>query len=177
MLDRTTEHDVTWRWEDFSIPMEKPIMTPDEVERNEIYTKRISERLSTVHIILFIQTDKWIEKLGNLHRELENCNPKNRPNLPVISILPIGMDVSQFNHEPPSEVVVNWNADSIIKAIRLYAIPASVDELDLTVDEQEERTKIITALVVNNDHMGKTAKSLRIGLRTLRKKRIRYVIR
>ena len=177
MLDRYSERDPTWRWSNMSVPTDARIMTEDQAQMGDVYVDFMKEHLQKAHVILFILRDVWIEVSGSIYLELiEASQPRYRPQLPVINILPRGDDFDSLKNSPISNIVVNWNARSIVQAIREHAIPASAEELVLTTEEIIERKRIIKTLEKHSGHLERTATDLGYSKSTLRRKRIDYLI-
>ena len=178
MLDRESKRDPTWRWQNCSIPKESPIMTEEEAQLGDIYEKRIREHMERIHIVLYILRDEWIEEFGSLYLELvEGTAPRLRPIVPIISVLPRGANLESLKYEPLGIATVKWDIRSIVRAIREHAIPISPDELRLTSVEKAERARIVDALQANAGNIAGTAESLGISMSTLRRRRIKYIIR
>jgi Bacterial regulatory protein, Fis family len=180
ILDRAGEHDPTWRWENLSIPVDAPIMTEDEAKYANIYLSRIRDRISEVHIVLFILADDWLGgDAESLYLELVEGTTANRyrPTVPIISVLPRGADPGALRFSSPGDITVKWNARSIIGAIRTHALPVSAEELLMTPAETQERGHIVAALAAHPKDLVAAATALGISMSTLRRKRLKYVIR
>lgn len=177
MLDRASDRDPTWHWQNLSIPKDAPIMTKKEAQQGEIYEERIRQRLATVHVMLYVLRDEWLENLGSLYLELVETTPHYRPTLPIISVLPRGADPKALQYGPPGRAIVKWHPRSIIRAIRENAIPAFAEELRLTPEDAAERARIVETLQANAWRLPRTAAALGMSESTLRRKRIDYIIR
>jgi hypothetical protein len=91
--------------------------------------------------------------MGSVYFELvEATTPRYRPPLPIINVLPRGADLQSLKYSPPGVSTVRWYSQSIIRAIREHAIPASAEELRLTPAESAERACIVDALEANAGH-------------------------
>jgi hypothetical protein len=176
MLDRAAHRDPTWRWRNCSIPVEAPVMTDDEAGRAEVYEARIRERLTHVHVILYIARRDWLGDLDSIYIELVETTPRYRAPVPIINVLPRGADARSPSHRGPGVTTVNWHPKPIINAIRQHALPASAGELRLTRAEADERRQIVAALSANAGHLRTTALALGVSLTTLRRKRLQYII-
>lgn len=128
------------------------------------------------HAILYILRDDWIEA-ESVYLELVETTPPYRPPLPIISVLPHGTDLSSLRYEPPGPITVRWRAASIVAAVRDHAIPADPSELRLTEAEAVERSRIASALEQSSGNLRQTADTLGIGLSTLRRRRMGYLLR
>jgi hypothetical protein len=177
MLDRAVIRDPTWRWEDLSVPVSQPIMSADEARVANVYETLMRERIRQVHAVLFIARDEWLDDVNSLYLELVQAPlMTNRPDVPIINVLPRGTDVDRSKHVLPSGVVVRWNARSIIRAIRTHAVPVCSSELVLTREEKAERARIVTTLSRHPRNTAGAARELGISDRTLRRERVKYLI-
>ena len=194
MLDRATERDPGWRWQNLSIPRDAPIMTREEAQQGEVYEQRIRERMRRVDVLLLIDRAEWLENVNSLYLELsEGTYRRYRPGVPIISVLPRGVEPRSVKYPGPGVATVRWHPRSIVRAIRRHALPASMsaEELRLspgrsaeharivwlTPAESAERARIVNALEANEGHLAKTAAALGISRSTLRRKRVSYLIR
>ena len=136
------------------------------------------ERMASVHVVLYIMRDEWIEEsVGSVYEELvEASMPLHRPQLPIINVLPRGADLQSLEHPFLGVATVKWYAQSIIRAVREHAIPAFPRELRLTPCESAERARIVAALRTNAERVDRTALALGISRSTLRRKRLAYII-
>jgi len=176
MLHAAAGGDRTWRWEDLSVRAKAPIMTDVEAGQFETYTDRIRERLRTVHAILFIGTDQWLDDAGSVYNELVESNPHYRFDIPIVTVVPRGTVLEPGQRVGPGGIVVRWHARAIIAAVRRHAIPAAARELRLSRDQRAEREAIVAALQRHQGRPGPTARALATSPASLRRKRMEYLI-
>jgi regulatory Fis family protein len=176
MLDAAAARDRSWRWKNLSVPADEPIMTAVEAGQYETYTAHIRDRLRTVHAILFIGTDGWLDNAGSVYNELVESNPELRFDIPIVTVVPRGTVLEPGQHAGPSRMAVRWHASAIIAAVRQYAIPASPGELRLSREQQSERAAIVSALRRHGGRPGATARALGTSPASLRRKRMEYLI-
>jgi DNA-binding NtrC family response regulator len=150
-------------------------MTDEQARRAEVYEARIRERLAHVHVILYIARRDWLGNIDSVYTELTDATPQHRA-VPIINVLPRGASARSRSHRGPGVTTVKWHPDSIINAIRQYAVPAPVRQLRLTRAEASERREIIAALRAHAGHFGNTASALGVSLRTLGRKVLEYRI-
>ena len=139
MLDKEAERDSTWRWKNFSVPRDAPIMSPSEAQQGDTYNARMRERMGRVHVVLFIARDEWLDNDGSLYLELiEAPLVPHRPKIPIINVLPRGDDAQSLRYDVLPVATVKWNSRAIVSAIREHAIPALPEELLLTPAESRD---------------------------------------
>jgi transcriptional regulator of acetoin/glycerol metabolism len=153
-------------------------MTEQEAEIANVYEDRMRAHMATVHAVLYIARDEWIENgVSSVYEELvEASMPLHRPQLPIINVVPRGADRESLRHPFPGVATVGWRSRSVIRAVRKHAIPAFPGELRLRPGEAVERTRIVAALQANVGSVEAAARSLGVSVSTLRRKRLAYVI-
>jgi hypothetical protein len=178
MLDSCAAGDPKWRWKNYSVPMESPIMSRSEAGQAEIYEARLRERLSHVHAVLYVLRDDWLEEMGSLYHELVEATVlRYGTQVPIISVLPRGASPQTLQYGAPGVAVVRWHSPSIVSAVREYALPVSSHEIRLTSAESADRARIVESLQSNAGRIGKSAAALGISKQLLRQKILTYVIR
>ena len=110
MLNSTTN----FHYENYSVPEHKPLETRTKRE----LTQALSNQIRPVNIIIilagmYVNYREWIDKEINIAREL---------NKPIIGIQPRGSQRTPQIIREVSKTIVGWNTQSIINAIRRYAI-------------------------------------------------------
>ena len=101
-------------WKDYSVPQDDPIHTKGSDK--ELY-KAIKQKvkLSSIVIILagvYSTYSKWIDEEIKIAKETYN-NPK-----PILGIKPRGNKNISTVVQDNADKIVNWNTESIVKAIR-----------------------------------------------------------
>jgi Bacterial regulatory protein, Fis family/MTH538 TIR-like domain (DUF1863) len=193
MLDRAAERDSRWRWRNLSVPQEAPIMTQKEAKQGEVYEQRIRERMRKVDVVLLIDRAEWLENVNSLYLELaEGTYRHHRPAVPMINVLPRGVDPKSLKYTGPGVTTVKWHPAAIIQAIYRHAIPASASAqglrlrrgksaeealiIWLTPAQCAERACIAEALKANAGHLAKAAAALGMSRSTLRRRIIAYLM-
>jgi len=141
MLNRASERDPDWSWDNLSVPHDVPLMTDEEATQGETYIVKMTERKAHAHVVLLILRPEAIDS-ESVFSEACEAIPGGRPEVPVIGILPRGMKLEDWN-ENWGVVTVRGNATSIIRAMREIAAPTTEEELQLDLRDATERTKII----------------------------------
>jgi hypothetical protein len=149
-------------------------MSDAEAARGDTYIARMRERLDRVHVILYVVNGEWTE---GIQLEMLEATPINRPPIPIINVLARGYQPKEPIVELLGDYTVDWCGHDVVKAIRTYAIPASADELSMTLSERRERREITRALKKSDGDFAAAANLLGISNRTLRRKRMFYIIR
>jgi len=176
MLDRAVQRDSAWRWENLSIPIDRPVMTKKEAERGELYEERIRQRVALAHVVLYIAHDDRLDNVNSLYLELVEGTSRAGRTVPIVNVVPPGEDPAKWKQGLPSEVTVKWRTNSIIEAIRLAATPATPSELTLLPDERAERRRLVAALDASAWDPRRTARKLGVSLSSLRWNARRYLI-
>lgn len=102
-----------FRWTNLSIPMDRPIRAPD------ILPLDIRIRLKTAQVLLLLShgytmTHDW------MHLEI---NSAQRYGIPVVAILPEGQREAPPHVWGPADLVVRWDQNTIVAAIKACAPP------------------------------------------------------
>ncbi len=193
LLDRAAEHDPHWRWENLSIPREAPIMTEEQARQGETYERKIRERVRGADVVLFIDRGDWVDNFDSVYLELaEGMWRRNRPDVPIISVLPRRFRTRSSWRRGPSVVAVRWHPRSIVRAIRRHALPASASYerlrlrrprfarperiVWLSPEESAERRRIANALRAHAGSRQETAAALAMSTSTLRRKAAAYLL-
>jgi lambda repressor-like predicted transcriptional regulator len=174
LLDRASQSDASWRWENLSVDRDSPLMSDKEATDADIYLTKMRERISRANAILLMLRREAIES-ESVFMEAYEATPRRRPAVPVIGVLPPGESLQEWNRNW-GETTVEWQPAAIVAAIRKFATAASEDELRLTQEETRERAEIIAALDANGWRIVHTAQALGIGRTTLWKKMRSYII-
>ncbi len=193
MLDRAAERDFRWRWKNLSIPREATIMTQKEAKQGGVYEQRIRQRMRKVDVVLLIDRAEWLENVNSLYLELvEGTHRHHRPAVPIINVLPRGVDPKSLKYTGPGVTTVKWHPTSIIQAVYRHAIPASASAkrlrlrrgksaeeariIWLTRAECAERACIAAALKANAGHLARAATVLGMSRSALRRRIIAYLM-
>jgi hypothetical protein len=174
MLDRAAARDSNWRWQNLSVPYDVPIMTDEQARQGEFYIQKMTEQKIFVNAVLMILRPIAIES-ESVFLEAFASSPVGRPVIPIIGVLPRGETLADWS-SGWGVATVKWHPSSIIRAVRQFAAPATVDELFLTSEESAERQQIIRALQANGWHRARTAQALGINRSKLWQKMRDYII-
>jgi hypothetical protein len=178
MLDRAAARDLKWRWKNYSVPAESPIMTESEARQAEVYEGRLRARMSQVHAVLYIVRDEWLAEMGSIYHELVEATVlRYGTQVPIISILPQGANLRSLEYRPHGVATVKWHSASIVRAICEHALPVFASEMRLTRAEAAERTRIVELLQANAGRIAKTAVALGVSKSELKQRILRYAIR
>ena len=174
MLDRAARRDPNWRWQNLSVPYDVPIMTDEQARQGEFYIHKMTEQKLRVNAVLMILRPIAIES-ESVFLEVFASAPVGRPTIPLIGVLPRGATLGNWSSNW-GVAAVKWHPNSIIRAVRQYAVPATVDELGLTPESTAERQQIIQALELNDWHRARSAQALGISRTKLWQKMRAYII-
>lgn len=174
MLDRTAARDPSWRWQNLSVPYDVPIMTDEQARQAEFYIQKMTEQKAFANAVLMILRPIAIES-ESVFLEVFESGPVGRPTIPIIGVLPRGETLADWSSHW-GVATVKWHPDSIIRVVRQFAAPATVDELCLTPQESAERQQIIQALEANGWKRTRSAQALGISRTKLWQKMRAYII-
>lgn len=101
-----------FKWRNYSVPEHDPLAGGPQLER------QLDGQIRPVNAMIilagmYVNHREWIQKEVNLAQ---------RYGKPIIGIKPWGNTVVPLQVSTASKTVVSWNTDSIIDAIRRYAI-------------------------------------------------------
>jgi hypothetical protein len=174
MLNRAARRDPSWRWQNLSVPYDEPIMTNEQARQGEFYIHKMTEQKLRVNAVLMILRPIAIES-ESVFLEVFISAPVGRPTIPLIGVLPRGVTLVNWTSHW-GVATVKWHPNSIIRAVRQFAAPATLDELCLTPEENAERQQIIQALESNAWHRARSAQALGISRTKLWQKMRTYII-
>lgn len=103
-----------FKWSDYSVSCDKPLNTDNDYQLKEKLTSRISN--SSVVIVIsgmYSAYSKWIDY------EIDEAKRLGKP---IIGVKPWGQERIPLKIQNNSTTMVGWNRDSIINAVRIYAI-------------------------------------------------------
>ncbi|KKL10133.1 hypothetical protein LCGC14_2558880 [marine sediment metagenome] len=103
-----------FHWENYSVPEDAPLPTKTKRELNQALINQIKP--TNIIIILagmYVNYREWIEREINIADDFQK---------PIIGIVPRGAQVTPLAVSNVARIMVGWNTNSIIDAIRRYAI-------------------------------------------------------
>lgn len=116
LLDSTPN----FRYRNYSAPYQKPLHNLDssDVTTKTEITNAIKRKILPVNVVIVIagmyaNNREWMEK------EIKIAQEQNKP---IISVKPFGNTVIPTYISNISDTIVGWNSNSIVSAIRAYAI-------------------------------------------------------
>ena len=101
-------------WTNYSVPLTKPLDVRSKQDLKEKLKNRIS--LCSCVIILsgmYVDYSEWIDF------EIDAALEYNKP---IIGVKPWGQERVPVKVQENADIMVGWNADSVIEAIRDYAL-------------------------------------------------------
>lgn len=103
-----------FKWSDFSVCCNRPL----ETKSNSDLEKKLRERIAHASCIIVISGmyagySRWIDF------EIDTALDFRKP---IISVKPWGQQRTPIKIQENSDVMVGWNANSIINAVRQYAL-------------------------------------------------------
>ncbi len=101
-----------FNFRNYSVPEHDPI---DFESTNELYNQ-IDEQIRQSGVVLII-AGKYIKYRKWIKEEIKIAKKYNKP---IIAIRPWGADILPSEVEKIADSIVNWQASSIVDAIRLY---------------------------------------------------------
>ncbi len=101
-------------WTNYSVPITKPLDVKSKKELQDKIRTRIS-RCSCVIILsgMYVDYSEWIDYEIDTAIELEK---------PIIGVRPWGQERVPLKVQENANVMVGWNSDSVVKAVRDYAL-------------------------------------------------------
>lgn len=101
-------------WTDYSVPYSKPL---DAKSKNELQ-KKLRDRISLCSCVvilsgMYVDYSEWIDF------EIDTAISFKKP---IIGVKPWGQERIPLKIQIFSDVMVGWNSESIVKAIREYAL-------------------------------------------------------
>ena len=149
-------------------------MTDQQARQAEFYIQKMTEQKALTNAVLMILRPIAIES-ESVFLEVFASAPVGRPTIPLIGVLPRGETLAGWSRHW-GVATVKWHPKSIIRAVRQFAAPATVDELCLTPQESAERQQIIQALEANGWQRTRSAQALGISRTKLWQKMRAYII-
>ena len=119
LVDLLNEADYFY-WTNYSAPSDNPLKNKDgsDVTNKSEITSAIKRKITPTNIVvvisgLYANNREWMEKEVELAQEL---------NKPIIAVKPWGNTKMPTYITNVADIVVNWNTNSIVSAIRNYSI-------------------------------------------------------
>ena len=103
-----------FKWTDYSVPITKPLDVKSKKELQEKIRTRIS--LCSCVIILsgmYVDYSEWIDY------EIDTAIALGKP---IIGVRPWGQERVPQKVQENADVMVGWNSDSVVQAVRVYAL-------------------------------------------------------
>lgn len=103
-----------FQWTDYSVPLSHPLDVSSRIELKLKLRYRIS--LCSCVIILsgmYVNYSDWIDY------EIDTAVSYNKP---IIGVIPWGQERIPLKVQNYADVLIRWNSDSVIKAIRDHAL-------------------------------------------------------
>lgn len=102
-----------FNFRNYSVPEHDPIVF---TTTGDLY-KQLDEQIKQSSVVLliagkYVKYRKWIQ---------EEINLAKKYNKPIIAVRPWGADMLPSEAETKADVIVNWQASSIVSAIREYS--------------------------------------------------------
>lgn len=107
-----------FKWRNYSVPEHDPVLDPDDENDKKKLKKELDEQIRPVNCVLIISGmyaaySYWIQQ------EIEIAQKYNKP---IVGIKPWGQERIPSAVQEAANVMVGWNTDSIVNAIREYSI-------------------------------------------------------
>ena len=117
-LEELLKRDEQFRWRNYSVPINDPLVPPDEIVSHEILMEQLMKQVKPVNCVLIIgdykaARSKWVAQ------EIEIAQLYNKP---ILGVYPWGKKripsvVRQAAHE-----LTAWNTSSIVTSIRRISL-------------------------------------------------------
>lgn len=111
LVDLLKDHS-NFKFRNYSVPEHDPI---DFNTKRELYNQ-LDEQIRQSGIVLLI-AGKYIKYREWIKEEIKIAKKYNKP---IIAIRPWGADIMPNEAEKEADIVVNWQASSVVNAIRSY---------------------------------------------------------
>ena len=103
-----------FKWRNYSVTKQDPL----DVNNDTKLTEALKRQIRPVNCVLilagmYVNHRKWIKKEITIAQDL---------NKPIVGIKPWGQQRTPTEVQDAAEIMVRWNTDSIVKAIRAYSI-------------------------------------------------------
>lgn len=107
-----------FKYRNYSAPEQKPLFPPGKKVADKEIREKIENKIRPVNIVLILSGmyynhHEWIQE------ELKIAKDCNKP---IIAVKPWGAKITPTEISVAAKEVVGWNTDSIVNAIRKYAI-------------------------------------------------------
>lgn len=114
MLDSAPNFD----WANYSVPRHDPLLDPNDPGDEEKLTDELKQQISPVHCVLvlsgiYVSYSDWIQK------EIDIALNYGKP---IIGIKPWGQEKVPKAVSDAALIIVGWQTDSIVEAIRKYSL-------------------------------------------------------
>lgn len=101
---------------DYSVPQDDPLYIKKGPEYEKKLREGIENQMRTCSALLVI-AGKYVSYSDSIQMELEIASRMGKP---IVAVRPYGADQTSSIAEIYADEIVNWNADSIVGAIRKY---------------------------------------------------------
>ena len=108
-----------FKWTNYSVPANKPILTPDEFGDDELLLKKLEGQIRQASCVLVI-SGMYINHKRWMQAEIDVACEYNKP---IVGIKPRGRKVTPKEVQDAATVMVGWNTISIITAIKNLCPP------------------------------------------------------
>ena len=103
-----------FKWRNYSVTKQDPL----DVNNDARLTAALKRQIRPVNCVLilagmYVNHRKWIKKEIAIAQDL---------NKPIVGIKPWGQQRTPIEVQDAADIMVRWNTDSIVKAIRDYSI-------------------------------------------------------
>ncbi len=103
-----------FKWINYSVPENKPILTPDECGDDDLLLAKLAEQIRQASCVLVI-SGMYVNHKRWMQAEIDVASQYNKP---IIGIKPRGNKLTPKEVQNAATVMVGWNTVSIIAAIK-----------------------------------------------------------
>ena len=126
---RLLKNDIWFKWEDLSVPIEKPIaMSIVLPKSNRRILKELEERINEADALLVL-AGIYVSHSGWIQSEIEVARDFGKP---IIGIKPRGQERIPVALQLLARDLVGWTTNSIVGAIRTHAKPTRKVSVPIT---------------------------------------------
>lgn len=117
-LEKMLDDASNFKWKNYSVPSHDPLLDPDNPSYKKLLFKELEEQIRPVHCVfvisgMYVNYREWIQKEINIAKSYGK---------PIIGIKPRGHERVPQAVQAAADIMVGWNTDSIIDAIRNNSI-------------------------------------------------------
>lgn len=107
-----------FKFRDYSVPIHRPKVDPNSLVSVRFVTGELEKQIKPVNCVL-LMAGVYSTHSDWIHREVNLARKYNKP---IIGVIPWGQrNISSIVRNSAHEMV-NWNTDSIVRAIRRHSI-------------------------------------------------------